>query len=315
MSYKHLTTFERARIETLHDQGISIRTIAEKLDRSPSTISRELKRNSQDGIYRSEKAQENYEKHRLHCGRIGKWSPDLAEIINEKLNMTWSPEQIVGRLFQESISFKTIYRWIYQGLLVDQNLNVLRHKGKRQKPKETRGRFNVGTSITKRPKEIRKRETFGHWELDSVVSSRGKSKGCFATFVERKTRWYMALKMPNRTSASMEKAIRTWMEQFPHGTIQTATVDRGKEFACYSTIEQDTDIRVYFAEPYSSWQRGSNENANGLLREFFPKKTDLSKVSDEELENALSLINNRPRKCLNWKTTHEAFQEELLHLI
>ena len=315
MSYQHLTTFERTRIETLYDQGKSIRTIAEKLRRSPSTISRELKRNSQDGSYQSENAHESYDKRRLHCGRIGKWSQALAEIINEKLKLTWSPEQIVGRLFQGSISFKTIYRWIYQGLLVDQDLSVLRHKGKRQKPQETRGRFNVGTSITKRPKEIRKRKAFGHWELDSVVSSRGKSKGCFATFVERKTRWYIALKMPNRTSISMGKAIRTLNEKLPPGSFQTATVDRGKEFACYSAIEQDTDIQVYFAEPYSSWQRGSNENANGLLREFFPKKSDLAKVSDEELEHALSLINNRPRKCLNWKTTHEAFQEELLHLI
>ena len=145
MSYQHLTTFERTRIETLYDQGKSIRTIAEKLRRSPSTISRELKRNSQDGSYQSENAHESYDKRRLHCGRIGKWSQELAEIINEKLKLTWSPEQIVGRLFQGSISFKTIYRWIYQGLLVDQDLSVLRHKGKRQKPQETRGRFNVGT--------------------------------------------------------------------------------------------------------------------------------------------------------------------------
>lgn len=315
MSYKHLTTFERARIETLYDQGKSIRTIAEKLDRSPSTISREINRNLQDDSYTSEHAQDNYIHRRSHCGRMGKWSKDLAEIINEKLELTWSPEQIVGRLFQGSISFKTIYRWIYKGLVVNHQLQVLRHKGKRQKPQETRGRFNIGTSITKRPKEVRKRETFGHWEPDSVVSSRGKSKGCFATFVERKTRWYVAFKMPNRTSLSMEQAIRTLNERLPSGAFQTATVDRSKEFACYKTIEAETDIEVYFAEPYSSWQRGSNENANGLLREFFPKETDLAKVSDQELENALTLINNRPRKCLNWKTTHEAFQEELLHLI
>lgn len=315
MSYSHLTTFERARIETLYEQGKPIRTIAEKLQRSPSTISRELKRNSQKESYKSEYAQEKYNERRLNCGRVGKWSPELAGIIHEKLNLTWSPEQITGRLFQGSISFKTIYRWIYQGLLVNQDLQVLRHKGKRQKPQETRGRFNVGTPIRKRPKEIRKRRTFGHWELDSVVSSRGKSKGCFATFVERKTRWFLAIKTPNRSARSMEQAIKTLNEQLPSGAFQTATVDRGKEFACYRTIEQDTDIKVYFADPYSSWQRGSNENANGLLREFFPKKTDLANVSNDELEGALSLINNRPRKCLNWKTTYEAFQEELLHLI
>jgi len=143
MSYQHLTTFERARIETLYDQGKSIRTIAKKIERSPSTISRELKRNSQDGSYQSEHAHQNYAQRRLHCGRIGKWSSELAKVINEKLRLTWSPEQIVGRLFQGSLSFKTIYRWIYQGLLVDQDLTVLRHKGKSQKPSETRGRLNV----------------------------------------------------------------------------------------------------------------------------------------------------------------------------
>ncbi|SDC11399.1 IS30 family transposase [Shouchella lonarensis] len=315
MSYQHLTTFERARIETFYSQGQSIRAIAKKLNRSPSTISRELKRNSEEKFYQPESAQENYHKRRLRCGRIGKWSCELAEIINEKLKQTWSPEQIVGRLFQGTISFKTIYRWIYQGLLVNQDLSFLRHKGKRQKPLEKRGRFNIGTSISQRPKEIRKRETFGHWELDSVVSSRGKSKACLATFVERKTRWYIAFKISDRTSSSMEKAIRTLNEQLPAGAFQTATVDRGKEFACYSSIEQDTDIQLYFADPYSSWQRGSNENANGLLREFFPKKTDFATVSGEELEFALSLINHRPRKCLKWKTTHEVFQEEVLHLI
>ncbi|RFA33381.1 hypothetical protein CAI16_14995 [Virgibacillus dokdonensis] len=117
---------------------------------------------------------------------------------------------------------------------------------------ETWGRFNVGTSITKRPKEIRKRETFGHWELDSVVSSRGKSKRCFAPFVERKTRWYLALKMPNRTAISMEQAIRTLHERLPDGAFQTATVNRGKEFVCHSSIEQKMDNQVYFAVPYSS---------------------------------------------------------------
>ncbi|WP_175616083.1 IS30 family transposase [Piscibacillus halophilus] len=314
MSYQHLTTFERARIETLLDHGYSLRDIAKSLKRSPSTLSRELKRNSSNTEYKSEAAHDQYKKRRLNCGRSGKWSKDLADNINQKLELTWSPEQISKGALQGSISFKTIYRWIYQGLVVNKDLQVLRQKGKRQKPRETRGRFNVGTSIHKRPKEIRKRKTFGHWELDTVVSSRGNSKGCFATFVERKTRWYIAIQMPNRSAHSMEWAIKDLSQMLPSGAFKTATVDRGKEFACYTNIEKDTDIKIYFAEPYSSWQRGSNENANGLLREFFPKKTDLAKVSYTELEQALYLINNRPRKCLDWKSTHEAFQEELLHL-
>lgn len=315
MSYQHLTTFDRARIETLKAEGTSIREIAQRLERSPSTISREITRNQSGDTYQSEKAHKTYISRRERCGRIGKWSSEIAGIINEKLEATWSPEQIVGRLFQGILSFKTLYRWIYQGKLNEGDLTVLRQKGKRQKPKETRGRFNIGTSISKRPKEIRKRSTFGHWELDSVVSSRGNSKGCLATFVERKTRWYHAIKMPNRTAASMEGSIRLLEKQLPQVAFKTATVDRGKEFSCYKTIEKELDIDVYFADPYSSWQRGSNENANGLIREFFPKKTDLAKISDYELEGALSLINRRPRKCLEWKSAHEAFQEELLRLI
>jgi IS30 family transposase len=315
MSYHHLTTFERARIGILLEYGFSQRAIAKHLNRSNSTISREIERNSESGKYVPEKAQGQYESRRLNCGRIGKYSPKLAEVINKKLRLTWSPEQIAGRVFQGSLSYKTIYRWIYQGLLVDGDLSALRHKGKRREPQETRGRFNVGKSIWERPKEIETRKTFGHWELDTIVSSRGQSKGCFATFIERKTRWYTAIKIPNRSSKTMEKAILTLHNQLPPGAVKTATMDRGKEFSCYPDIEAKTDIKMYFADAYSSWQRGSNEKANGLLREFFPKKTDLAKVSKDSLEHALWLINNRPRKCLNWSTTHEAFQKELLHLI
>lgn len=187
-------------------------------------------------------------------------------------------------MFQGKLSFKTIYCWIYQGLLVKQDLTVLRYKGKHRKPRETRGRFNVGKSIRERPKEVKTRKTFGHWELDTIVSSRGKSKGCFATFVERKTRFYTAIKMPNRAAKSMESAISFLLDKLPDGAFKTATVDRGKEFSCYSNIEKNSEIQVYFADPYSSWQRGSNENGNGLLREFFPKQTDLAKVSQIHMD-------------------------------
>ncbi len=194
------------------------------------------------------------------------------------------------------------------------DITVLRHKGKRQKSVETRGRFNIGTSLTERPKEVKKRTTFGHWELDTMVSSRGKSKGCFATFAERKTRMYLAVKMDNRSSLSMETAILNMFAMYPPGVFKTSTVDRGKEFACYSSIEEQVEMSIYFADPYSSWQRGTNENANGLLREFFPKKTDLAQILEEELELALHLINHRPRKCLGWKTSYESFWEEVSQL-
>ncbi|WP_019416084.1 IS30 family transposase [Paenisporosarcina sp. TG20] len=311
MSYSHITISERAKIETYIELGYTIRQVAERLNRHPSTISRELKRYPD---CTAEVAQQRYQARKSNCGAKSKFTPELKEAVQEKLQDTWSPEQIVGRLYQGQLSFKTIYRWIDEGLL-EVPISVLRQKGKRQKPRETRGRFNIGTPISKRPKDVRKRETFGHWELDTVVSGRGQAKGCVATFIERKTRWYVGILILDRSAQSMEKAVRILNAKLPEGAIQTATTDRGKEFSCYATLEADLKMNVYLADPYSSWQRGSNENGNGLLREFFPKKTNFDYVSSEDLTKALGLINNRPRKCLGWKTAHEAFMEQVLHLI
>lgn len=317
MSYTHLSIVERSKLEILHQQGKSTRAIARELGRHHATIGRELRRHAAAHPYGAANAQEGYTQRRQASVSRGKWNPELASRIEEKLQATWSPEQIVERWRQEGqamVSFKTIYRWLYKRRLVNGRLAVLRHKGKRQKPAETRGTFAVGKPISKRPEEVRHRETFGHWELDTVVSGRGKSKGCVATFIERKTRWYTAIRMPDRTALSMEIAFGVAASQYPVHAFQTATADRGKEFACYASLEAVHGVQVYFADPYSSWQRGSNENANGLLREFFPKGTDFAQITDEALEHALDLINHRPRKCLRWRTAHESFSEELSHL-
>ncbi|MFD1130581.1 IS30 family transposase [Paenibacillus provencensis] len=316
MSYTHLSIIERSKLEILHQQGMSARSIAKELGRHPATICREIRRQNSVS-YQAEQAQHAYEERRKACVSKGKWTTEQAAVIEAKLQATWSPEQIVERLRQEGqaiVCFKTIYRWLYMGLLVKGTLTVLRHKGKRQKPAETRGTFPIGKRISQRPKEVRSRETFGHWELDTVVSGRGKSKGCVATFIERKTRLYNAIQMPDRTALSIEIAFGVAASQYPTAAFQTATADRGKEFACYANLEATHGVKVYFADPYSSWQRGSNENANGLLREFFPKGTDFAQITDESLEQAIDLINHRPRKCLGWKTAHESFSEELSHL-
>lgn len=317
MSYTHFSIIERSKLELLLSQGAGIRAIGRALGRSAGAVSRELKRNGTTQTYRAQEAQDAYASRRKASKPRGKWNPELASEIETDLEKTYSPEQIQHsrkRKGLPTVAFKTLYNWLYAGRLSRENLQVLRHKGKRQKPPEKRGRFTVGKSIRQRPKAIRSREVFGHWELDTVVSSRGKSKACVATFVERKTRFYQAIKMPNRTALSMEIAFGVLAAQYPKSAMQTATVDRGKEFACYEELERLHGVDVYFADPYSSWQRGSNENANGLLREFFPKGYDFAQVTDAELEQALALINNRPRKCLGWKSTHESFQEELLHL-
>jgi len=313
MSYHHINTFERGCIEALHKIGYTTREIAKSLDRHHSAIARELQRNKQENSYNCFKAQKSYHNRRQVSKPKGKFNAQIAKQIEEKLKATWSPEEIANTITAGTVSFKTIYIWLYQGKLSKGDLQVLRQKGKRRKPSK-QGTFVHGTSISERPKEVKSRETFGHWELDTIVSSRGKSKGCFATFVERKTRFYTAIKLSDRTASSMEAAIKKLYYALPRGSIKTATTDRGKEFACYDRVESQVGIKMYFADPYSSWQRGSNENSNGLLREFYPKKTNLTLVDPKELFQNLCLINERPRKCLGWKTPIQLFLHELSHL-
>lgn len=308
MSYKYITMDDRNKIEILHKEGYSARKIASILEYHHSSISRELKRCSSD--YTAFKAHLNYLNRSRNKGRKSKLTQDIKEIIEKKLKLSWSPEQIVGRIFPTKLCFKTIYTWIYKRFL-SVSLEVLRRKGKSRKPKERRGRFNIGTSILKRPKVVKKRIEFGHWELDTVVSSRGKSKGCFATFAEMKTRAYFAIKIPDRSKQSMLEAIYQLTKSLPKGAFKTFTSDRGKEFACYEEVENRLGIDFYFADAYSAWQRGTNENSNGLLREFFPKKTDLARVNEQDLIDAIYKINSRPRKCLAFNTPFECFIEEL----
>lgn len=315
MNYKHITINERCCIASFLDLGWSIRKIAKHLDRNASTISREIKRNSVNGKYLAHIANDNYVSNRLLCGAKGKLNNSkLIEYVENGLNKTWSPEQIAGRLrldYQDNssmkISFKTIYRWIYKKIIVKGNISKLRRKGKSLKPKETRGKFNIGKSIKDRPKDVRKREIVGHWELDTVVSSRGKSKACLSTFVERKSRYLIAQVMDNRKSTTFNLHCFKAFELISSKLIKTFTVDRGKEFAGYNEIEKTLNIDVYFADPYASWQRGTNENTNGLLREFYPKKFDFATITQNDLDIMVNIINNRPRKCLEYKTPAEVF--------
>ena len=309
MSYSHLTITDRITIETYLELGLKPCQIASKLGVHKFTISRELKR-CQNG-YSAALAQEQYDHKAKQKGRKSRLTPELKKEIENCLKSSWSPEQIYGHYQLEQkpmVAFKTIYNWLYAGL-IDLNLSVLRRKGKTRQPKETRGTFRIGTSIAKRPKEVRNRETFGYWELDTVVSSRGKSKGCLTTFLERKTRFYLVFKIPDRTAKSMFSAIEQLCKLFPKETLETFTSDKGKEFACYLLVE-NLGISFFFADTYSSWQRGNNENANGLLRKYSPKKTDLAAISDETLNKALYDINHRPRKCLAYRTAYEALEDE-----
>lgn len=186
----------------------------------------------------------------------------------------------------------------------------LRRKGNFKRPAEKRGKFNDGgRTIRKRDRSVYGRKELRHWEGDTVESGRNdhkrKSKVCFVTLVERKSRKYIAIKVPDKTAASVTPAIIKALEDMPSDLVKTITFDRGKEFSGYKEIEEALNCRTYFCDPYCAWQKVTNENSNGLLREFYPKGMDLSEVDEKELEHNLELLNNRPRKCLDYKTPDE----------
>lgn len=318
MSYTHITIEERACIKKLKSEGTSVRKIALYLDRSPSSISREINRNKGgNGVYHPVTANRLYNQRRQNCGRPIIIKDEVIDYINGKLEINWSPEQIDKRSRLDNKieipSFSTIYRWIHLGLVLKGDMKKLRRKGKFKRPHETRGRFNIGKTIKKRPKHVFKREEIGHWEADTVESGRyghrRKSSYCLVTLVERKSRYTLAAVLPDRKEKTVTEAIIELMTDLPQAFRKTITCDRGKEFAGYEEIEKSLNCEIYFADPYCAWQRGTNENTNGLLREYYPKGSDLSLVSPDDLKMKISLLNNRPRKCLRYYMPREILIE------
>ncbi len=312
MNYTHLSIEERACLRKYYVEGKSFREIARLLGRNVSTISREINRNYTHryaiNTYYPHTAQKKYLLRRSFCHRGMFWNEEVIAYINEKLQLTWSPEQIASTPCALKLpSFKTIYRWIYEKYLVKGNVNVLRRKGKTRKRLGNGGRFTTGKSIRKRDKSVYNRKEFGHWEADTVVSGRGKTKACFATIAERKTRYYIAIKIPNRNSETMANAIIKALSKLPQSAVKTITCDRGSEFADWRRIEKELGCDMYFADPYCAWQKGTNENLNGFLREFYPKGRDLSRVSENMLKKNLALINARPKKVLGFKKPVDLF--------
>ncbi|MDU1234290.1 IS30 family transposase [Peptostreptococcus anaerobius] len=309
---------ERACIYQFLNLGMSIRKIAQALKRSPSTISREIKRNSSKikvsrGSYTKYfpvKANDKYIDRRKDCHRKSNISKDVIEYLTIKINEHWSPEQISNRrtsVIHEMPSTSTIYRLIRAKKVPKTSMENLRRKGKFKRPAEKRGKFNdKGRTIKKRPKEIYKRQEIGHWEGDTVESGRNdhkrKSGYCFVTLAERKSRYYIAILVENRKSENVTLAIINALKDFPKALVKTITFDRGKEFSGFEKIEKELGCKTYFCDPYCAWQKGTNENSNGLLREFYPKGMDLSEVDIDDLNHNLNLMNNRPRKCIKYAT-------------
>lgn len=316
MNYTHLSIEERSCIRKYYVEGLSYRKIAELIGRNVSTVSREIRRNCTHmydiPTYYPHTAQKKYLLRRSYCHRGMFQSQELISYIEEKLLLTWSPEQIACAPAPFPMpSWRTIYRWLYGKYLLNGNLKVLRRKGKSHGAKETRGKFNKGKSIRKRDKSVYSRNEAGHWEVDTVVSGQGKSKVCFATLAERKTRFYIAVKMPDRRADTMAATMIRTLSEFPPELVKTITCDRGAEFANWKKIEEKLHCDVYFADPYCAWQKGTNENCNGLLREFYPKGRNLSRVSPATLKRNLALINARPRKVLNFCSANDLWVAEL----
>lgn len=296
MSY--LSFDERLAIMDLLKKKWSIKEIAEYLERDYTTIMREIKRNSsKTGKYNAvlsyKKTKERLKKRK----NATKYSQRLKEMIDEKLSLTWSPQQISTYMKDrviglEAVSTKTIYRWIEKRMVGCGRFESLRRKGKKGR-KRVSGtvRWHKGKTILERPIEVESRQRKGDWEIDTVVSPKNKG-GCLVTALERKSRFLKARILKyGRKAEDVAQAI---IDMLKDEVCHTITVDNGREFSEYRTIEKKLGAKVYFAEPYKSWQRGSNENVNGLLRYFFPKGTEFYYVSQEAVERAVNLINNRP---------------------
>ena len=328
--YKHFTPEERESLLYFLGKGYSISRVAKEMGRNKSTISRELRRNSAKGKYSPRDAKLQYEKRRKKCGRK-KLLEDtqLYELVRDKfLARHWSPEQIAGRLKQEGskyhISYNTIYRAIYSGMFdtpeqrrSEGNRGArrkLRHKGKPRKGKgyqENRGKVEIPHSIAERPEEANARVRLGDWEADTVLGKQGGA--CLLTLVDRTSRYLICRKLSRKDSQEVARETVRALQKQP---VRTITPDRGSEFCLHTFVtERLNDVPFYFALPHHPWQRGTNENTNGLLREFFPKRSDLASITPKMVQAVQDELNFRPRKVLDFRTPAEVHFSLSLHLI
>lgn len=319
-SYTHFTTEERESLLRFQTEGLKPSEMARRLKRSKSSISRELKRNTTPGErYSAIVAEEMYRQRRKKCVRKKLLEdPKRKEFVREKLEEYWSPEQIAGRLNVTGsplrVSYSTIYRAIHLGQLKISK-KCLRRKGRKISPhdEETRGRLHGHKTIHDRPRAADTRSQFGHWEGDTVQGARGK--GAAATFVDRRSGFLVACRLPNRKAKVLTQAQCAAFAAFPPSLLRSFTVDNGNEFFDYQNMEQQLGTKEFFADPGCPGQRGLNENTNGLLRQYFPKKFDFFSISDLEFQAVITSLNHRPRKRLGFRSPAECFPlHRLLHL-
>jgi len=322
-SLRCLSLAEREEISRGIVTGCSLRSIATLLNRSPSTISREINRNGGLKKYRASQADKAAwdRAHRPKICKLVEHRP-LARIVARKLQLEWSPEQIAGWLKQAypddenyQVSHETIYRSLYiqaRGALKKELLQHLRRtrvmRRSRHHTQKTpdHGQITDAVSISERPASAEDRAVPGHWEGDLII---GSNHTQIATLVERHTRYVMLVKVDNKETETVINALIKHAHKLPQELYKSLTWDRGKELAAHKQFTLATDIKVYFCDPQNPWQRGSNENTNGLLRQYFPKGTDLSIHSQAKLNAVARRLNERPRKTLDYETPAERFNQ------
>lgn len=316
--FHHLNLDERETIMVLIAKDYSVYYIANHLQRHPSTIYRELRRNS-SVIYKTEykahRAQqraenrwiENHQKERLKC-------PQLRNYVIKGLKKDWSPEQIAGRLSIENRGFKTNHESIYQ-FIYSESRDLIKNLRRSHRVRRKRGsayqkrapKVQNRTMIDKRPKMVEDREEPGHWEADTMISRSSKDAGLIA--IERKSRKLFLSKLNRKSAEQVRKKLNCRLSKIPVQLRKTITFDNGTENAEHELIASVLGVETYFCHPYSSWEKGSVENVIGLIRQYIPKKTDLSKIEIKDIKIIESRINNRPRKCLGFKTPNEVYSE------
>lgn len=329
MGKHNLAPYERDSIALLLVKGVKISEIARQLKRSKSTISDEVKRNRRwdkvkqcfiyEAIFAQEETARRMVERRKRPLMKNKW---LYKYVIEHLGMAWSPEEIEGRLklengedYQKTIGHEAIYQYVYHPENKEDALwEYLPRKQKKRRKQNgrsvARSRIPDRVSIHLRPKEVNDRSEFGHYEGDTVEGVRSIGDGIH-TEVERLSRIMFAVKVGSISSEEALKAQRKIFEDLPDSARKSTTLDNGRENHLHLKLKKDLKMNTYFADPYSSWQRGTNEYGNGLLRRYLPKGTDFTNLTDDELDDILYEINTRPRKCLGFYTPLEVFRKHL----
>jgi IS30 family transposase len=317
MNYRQLNAEERSVLAALRTMGLSRAEMARQMGRHRSTVGRELKRNAApyDGWYRAARAHQRAHARRYRSRRNSQFDGAQWARVEELLKEEWSPEQVSGHLGRRrefEISHETIYRHVWRDLRGGGTLHLHLRCARKQCRKrygryDSRGRLEGKRKIGERPAAIEKRRRTGHWEIDTMMGeSLGASSDCILTLVERKTGCVLIGKLQARTAAEANRALLELVARHP-GRVATITADNGTEFHWYGKVEEVSPVKFYFATPHHSWERGTNENTNGLIRQYLPKGESMRGLTQKQCDAIAEHLNNRPRKRHGYKTPNECF--------